>query len=395
MKFLKKLIVTSEQFDLIAKESKNIKITEIDIKNLNKDTLFKELNKNFIIKSKIENLSYFLLMYSEDNKLSKDDISELEDIIKGNRELAFDYANYIIKRRFPKGEDSIAKNSFNSLIYAEKIIKGPFPKGEDSISESPENSYNYAVNVIKGMWKKGHEVISQNPIIATKYAIFLNKRWKDIPGVNKRTAHFVETSIIKNHSTLPDYIKNFFNGQRWPEAEKYLLKNYINSTSIVSYAQKVIKGRWLEGEKVLLSMSINDDIELAYELYVYATNVIKGPWLEAERVIFEDPEVAIDYAANITKKRLPKEIEDEIANYRDVSIAINYAVDVYKKRWPEYEKNILKIKDEYQEMMNMMANAPEDQDYPDDIAFVHIEPIIDQYKKEVIKGPWPEAEIKI
>lgn len=392
MKFLKKLIIDNNIFDDFCKQNKNIKIKEIDIKNLNKDTLFKELNKNFIIKYKIENLSYFLLIYNEDNKLSKDDISELENIIKGNGQLAFDYAYNIIKGAFPKGEDSIAKNSNTSIKYAEKVIKGPFPKGEDSISENDQNSYNYAVNVIKGMWEKGHKTISKNPIIATRYAIFLNKRWKDIPGIDKKTAHFVETSIIKNHSTLSEYIEKFFNGQRWKEAEKYLLKNKTNSTSIVSYAQKIIKERWIEGEKVLLSMSINDDIELAYELYVYATNLIKGPWSEAEHIIFQDVEVALEYATNITKKRLPKEIEDEAANYRDVSIAIDYAVDVYKKRWPQYEKNLLKIKDEYQAMIDRMAEVWDD-DYPDDIAFVHIEPIIDQYKKEVIKGDWPEAEI--
>ena len=158
------------------------------------------------------------------------------------------------------------------------------------------------------------------------------------------------------------------------------------------YAQKIIKGRWLEGERVLLSMSAANDKDLPYELYLYALNVIKGPWREAERIIFQDPEVAANYAANITKEKLPKEIEDEIANYRDVSIAIDYAVDVYKKRWPEYERNLLKIKDELQDFLDRMGDV-DDEDYPEDIAFVHIEPIIDQYKKEVIKGDWPEAEI--
>jgi len=393
VKYLKKLIINNKQFDFISNDNKNIEIKEVEIKDDFFVSLFK--NKDFIIKSKIQNLSYFLLSNHKKDLLSENDIQKLEDIIKEDRDLSYNYALNVIKSPFPKGEDAIAKNSDDSLNYAEKVIKGPFPKGEDVISESPEKSYGYAVNIIKGVWKKGHQAISRNPIIATKYAIFLNKRWKDIPGVDKRTAYFVETSIIKNHSTLPDYIKNLFNGQRWPDAEKYLLKNHVNSASIVSYAQKVIKGKWPEGEKVLLSMTTNDDNDLPYQLFVYALNVIKGPWPEAEQIIFEDTETAAEYAANVSKKRLPKEIEDELANYRDVSIAIDYAVDVYKKRWPQYEKNLLKIKKELDEILDRIGDEDPGDELGDDIGFVNIEPIIDQYKKEVIKGPWPEADIKL
>lgn len=390
MKYLKKLIINNKQFDLISNDNKNIEIKEVEIKDDFFVSLFK--NKDFIIKSKIENLSYFLLSNHKKDLLSKNDIQKLEDIIKNNSQYSYDYAEKILKGPFPKGENIISKNPFLSIDYSINVLKGPFPKGENIISENQNASYRYATEIIKGIWEKGHKAISQNPMIAARYAIFLNKRWKDIPGVDKKTAHFAETSIIKNDSALFEYINNFFNGQRWKEAEKYLLNNYLDSKSIVSYAQKIIKGRWLEGEKVLLSMSINDDIELAYELYVYASNVIKGPWPEAEHIIFEDPETAVQYATDITKKRLPKEIEDEIANYRDVSIAIDYAVDVYKKRWPEYERNLLKIKNELQEFLLMMGDVDED-NYPEDIAFVHIEPIIDQYTNEVIKGDWPEGEI--
>jgi hypothetical protein len=392
MKYIKKIIINDNQFNNFCKKNKNIIIENIEINNIEKVNFFIEENKDFIIKSKIENLSYLLLSNNTKDELSINDIQKLEDIIKNNTKYSYDYAEKIIRGLFKKGEDSISKDPFISFNYASNIIEGPWEKGEDSISEIPEISYRYASELIKGVWKKGHQAISRKPLMAARYAIFLNKRWKDIPGIDKKTAHFVETSIIKNHSTFSQYVEHFFNGQRWIEAEKYLLKNYIDSKSIVLYAQKIIKGRWTEGERVLLSMSINDDIKLAYELYLYASNVIKGPWREAEHIIFQDPEVAVDYASNITKEKLPKEIEDEVANYRDVSIAIDYAVDVYKKRWPEYERNLLKIKDELQELLDRMGDV-DDEDYPEDIAFVHIEPIIDQYKKEVIKGDWSEAEI--
>ena len=388
MKYLKKLIVNNEQFNLISNENKNIEIKELEIKDDFFVSSFK--NKDFIIKSKIENLSYFLLN-NHKKDLLENDIQKLEDIIKNNSKYSHDYAEKVIKGPFEKGEEAISKDSLLSFSYAEKVINGPFEKGEEAISETPETSYRYAKEIIKGVWSKGHQAISRKPIFAARYAIFLNKRWKDIPGVDKKTAYFAETSIIKNDSALFEYIKKFFNGQRWLEAERYLLKNHIDSKSIVSYAQKIIKDRWLEGEKILLSLDIYDDSDLPYQLYLYALNVIKGPWPEVEHVIFKDTEVAVEYATNITKKRIPKEIEDEIANYRDVSIAIDYAVDVYKKRWPEYERNLLKIKNEFQAIIDTLAD---DEDYLEDVAFVHIETIINQYKDEVIKGPWPEAEIR-
>ena len=394
MKYIKKIIINDNQFNDFCKKNKNIIIENIEINNIEKVNFFIEENKDFIIKSKIENLSYLLLSNNTKDELSINDIQKLEDIIKNNTKYSYDYADKILRGPFKKGEDSISKDTFISTNYAIDILEGPFPKGESAISEDHTTSYKYATEVIKGVWEKGHKAISLNPITAARYAIFLNKRWKDIPGIDKKTALFVETSIIKNHSALSQYIIKLFNGQRWPEAEKYLLKNYIDSKSIIMYAQKIIKGRWLEGERVLLSMSTANDKDLPYELFVYASDTIDGPWREAEHIIFQDPEVAADYAANITKEKLPKEIEDEIANYRDVSIAIDYAVDVYKKRWPEYERNLLKIKDELQELLNRMGDV-DDEDYPEDIAFVHIEPIIDQYKKEVIKGDWPEAKITI
>jgi hypothetical protein len=67
------------------------------------------------------------------------------------------------------------------------------------------------------------------------------------------------------------YCKNNLNGKRWPEAEKYIIKE---SKWIFLYAKHIIKKRWPEAEPVIMK-----DPRWACD---YAIYVIKGRWLEAE-----------------------------------------------------------------------------------------------------------------
>jgi hypothetical protein len=69
------------------------------------------------------------------------------------------------------------------------------------------------------------------------------------------------------------YAKYIVKG-RWPEAEKYIVKN-LEWTYY--YAMSVIKGRWPEAEKYI----IKDPLWACF----YARDVIKGRWPEAEKII--------------------------------------------------------------------------------------------------------------
>ena len=60
----------------------------------------------------------------------------------------------------------------------------------------------------------------------------------------------------------------------------------------------VIKGRWPEGEAVVIN-----DARYAYE---YAKNVIKERWPEGEAVIATDAEWAYYYAQDVIKGRFPE-----------------------------------------------------------------------------------------
>ena len=64
------------------------------------------------------------------------------------------------------------------------------------------------------------------------------------------------------------------------------------------YARHVIKGRWPEGESVIMT-----SLEWAHW---YALDVIKGRWPEAESVIMKDPKWASRYACDVIKGRWPE-----------------------------------------------------------------------------------------
>ncbi|MCK9558040.1 MAG: hypothetical protein M0R50_08390 [Candidatus Cloacimonetes bacterium] len=81
---------------------------------------------------------------------------------------------------------------------------------------------------------------------------------------------------------------------RWPEGEKIILQD---AWAILPYAEHIIKGRWPEGEKAILELK-NDRVAVQY-----AIRVIKGKWPEAEKLIANDATNAFYYARDVLKKR--------------------------------------------------------------------------------------------
>ena len=113
---------------------------------------------------------------------------------------------------------------------------------------------------------------------------------------------------------------------RWPEAEKYIIKDPERA---YKYAEYVIEGRWPEAEETI--------IESPKWAYCYAKNVIKGRWPEAEGTIRKDPEWACDYARFVIKGRWP-EAEETIV--KSEANAFLYARHVIEGLWPEPEETI-------------------------------------------------------
>jgi len=120
-----------------------------------------------------------------------------------------------------------------------------------------------------------------------------------------------------------DYARHY---GRWPEAEKYIIKDPERA---YKYAEYVIEGRWPEAEETI--------IKSPKWAYCYAKDVIKGRWPEAEGTIIESALGAYRYAQDVIEGRWP-EAEETII--KSPKYAYLYAIDAIKGRWPEAEKTI-------------------------------------------------------
>ena len=82
---------------------------------------------------------------------------------------AFAYAKDTLKGPFPLGEPAIAKDIGYAYAYARDVLKGPFPLGEPEIAKNLNFAYYYARDVLKGPFPLGEPVIRENPYAAKQY----------------------------------------------------------------------------------------------------------------------------------------------------------------------------------------------------------------------------------
>jgi hypothetical protein len=129
---------------------------------------------------------------------------EWEEIIARDPAASLDYASYVLKGPFPKGENNLSKNPDYAYLYAKDVLKGPFPKGEDAIAKEAPLALSYAKEILKNRFKKGEDAIIKSEIenpdndwggdgesCFTSYVKFLesigklDEFIKDHPGVEK------------------------------------------------------------------------------------------------------------------------------------------------------------------------------------------------------------------
>jgi hypothetical protein len=123
------------------------------------------------------------------------------------------------------------------------------------------------------------------------------------------------------------------------------------------YAQKVLHGRFYEGEEVIRS-------NLA-QTYLYAKDVIEGKWAEGEEILAKDAYYSCEYAKNVLFGRF---IKGEKAIAKSGEHSAFYAITVINGRFEKGENAILE-------------ESPA--------------VVLDEYSRECIKGRWPEAEPKL
>ena len=83
---------------------------------------------------------------------------------------ALQYADFVLRDKFPEGEPAIATNAKSSYWYAYSVLHGPFLLGEKAIANDIEYSFCYALNIIKRQFELGEHTIAKDEYRSSRYA---------------------------------------------------------------------------------------------------------------------------------------------------------------------------------------------------------------------------------
>jgi hypothetical protein len=195
----------------------------------------------------------------------------------------------------------------------------------------------YAYHVINDRWADAEKTLLEKKdidIIIDYASKCIKKRW-----------HEAEDIIIKeaNRNQIVHYVTKI--GERWEEVEPIVLAH--NSSSVISYANNCIKGRWIEGEKRLLETT-----HLASKLE-YCETVLKGRWKEFEDILFEmentslrgkQAEYIYEYAKNVIKGKLPETLHNKMIMTYSMNRDDEFLIKYFKaKKYKVEKENKIKL----------------------------------------------------
>jgi hypothetical protein len=327
MKIINQLIIRKNQFKII---NQNIKINKLTFKDLNdKDDPFILENKDYLLNTGFLNYWFYLI---RDFKLflTNQEINKIIKAIKTNANYSIEYAESTGKR-FSEGEAAISQDPRASLRYANNLNKRWTELEDIDIGIARTAEYNIAIT----------------PAVSFFYAEkILKKPWRDVNDIDPETKRIAELTILSKSSGT------------------------YNSTD---YAIKLLKSRWSELEKKILS---NDYDFEGLKLFI---DYIKK---------FNDPN-------SESFKNLLLKFEDLLLKFKDIQLMADYAKEIIGDRWPEAEEEMLRQKkclDDF-ELEELELLNPYIYDDSEVIEGKIIE-TIEKYAEEVIDGPWPEAEIE-
>lgn len=196
--------------------------------------------------------------------------------------------------------EELAKDAEQSVLYAEKVLKGRFPEAEPTIAQNHDLAFQYAKDVIRGRFPEAEQTFFDN-----------NSDWGNR---NYFQRYFIDVAREPN-----------------PAIEKKILDTHHGLAA--NYAERCLKGRWPEGEKVILK-----DLDNAVE---YHGNVVKERWPELEDLILLGKKLGYwDNRPKALAKYLEAvghpipEIEDKLARCTKASLLLTYAVKGVRGKLP-------------------------------------------------------------
>lgn len=235
-------------------------------------------------------------------------VKQLSDIV--------DYCQQV-KGRWPEAEKLLARDALNAYVYAKDVIKGRWLEAEPTILKEPRVLHMYVANIVRDRWPEAEPVIIKTISMAIEYARHLERGdvWQQL-----------EEQLLKSGDfhTIAEYCNKVVRG-RWLGVEPLILQD---STKSFKYASDVVKGRWLELEaRIQANPAMYDMLDVCD----YIEDAMYGERCrELEPVIMQNAVASYTYARTIIKGRWP-EAESEIAS--DVSAAVLYATHILKAPW--------------------------------------------------------------
>lgn len=141
--------------------------------------------------------------------------------------------------------EDLAKDAEQSVLYAERVLKGRFLEAEPVIAQNHELAYQYAKNIIKGRFPEAESTFLANH---TDWGS-RNYLQRYFIEVARERNPFVEKKIIDTHHGLASQYAELCVKDRWPEAEKAILKDLDNAAQ---YHKQILKRRWPELEDKII-----------------------------------------------------------------------------------------------------------------------------------------------
>lgn len=248
-----------------------------------------------------------------------------------------DYAQVVIKGRWPQAEAVIQSDLRAALTYARDVIGDRWPEAEAALASDGDLAVQYAREVVKGRWEAAEAAILTSPRAAATYAdAVLNSPWPEAE------------SAISNHGIAAAGYAERILKRRWPEAEAAILGA---GDAAVTYAATVIRGRWPALESVLVQLHDGqDELAVGQNFSVdaavrYAVEVMKAPWATLEAGLLKCAKqsgwrgagyarAGATYAAKVLRRRWP-DLENLLIGEPFPDAIVSYVADVIKAPWPE------------------------------------------------------------
>jgi hypothetical protein len=171
-----------------------------------------------------------------------------------------------------------------SYIIARDMIQSRFNEAEHIIMTDPPTAVYYAKEILQARWNDAEYWIGQDPHAACDYAIdVIEARWQA-----------VEDLIFTVPIAAANYVSHII-GHKHVPAEAGI-QGHPNA--IYKYSNRVLNGRWPQGETPFLGF------EHPMLCYLYAKDCVKGRWVAAEMIMQKNPIAWQKYQENVLKERV-------------------------------------------------------------------------------------------